>query len=98
MGRITRQPELRHTSSGKAVSSFTLAVDRGFAGDSGCDFINCVAWDVQAELLCRHVKKGQLITVEGRLQTRQYSAKGDTRYVTEVVCEKIYFGEIPKEE
>lgn len=94
VGRITRDPELRYTQSNIAVVSFTLAVNRMFADQSGerqADFIQCVVWRKQAENLARYVTKGQLIGVDGRLQTRTYESDQGTRYITEVVCDSIQF-------
>lgn len=94
VGRITRDPELRYTTSNIAVVSFTLAVNRPFADQSGerqADFIQCVVWRKQAENLARYVSKGALIGVDGRLQTRQYESDQGTRYITEVVCDSVQF-------
>ena len=95
VGRLTRDPELRNTNSGVAVVSFTVAVNRTFTSNSGereADFINCIAFNKQAENLSRYIKKGGLVGVEGRIQSRSYTAQdGSTRYVTEVVCDNIHF-------
>lgn len=95
VGRLTRDPELRNTNSGVPVASFTIAVNRAFASQSGereADFINCIAFNKQAENLQRYIKKGGLVGVEGRIQTRNYTAQdGTKRYVTEVVCDNIHF-------
>ena len=95
VGRLTRDPELRTTNSGVPVVSFTVAVNRTFTSNSGereADFINCIAFNKQAENLSRYIKKGGLVGVEGRIQSRSYTAQdGSTRYVTEVVCENIHF-------
>ena len=94
-GRITKQPELRYTNNNIAVISFTLAVTRNFKNSEGnydSDFINCVAFKNTAELINNYVKKGDLIGVEGSIQTRNYKDKDDkTIYVTEVIVEKIDF-------
>ena len=84
IGRITREPELRRTNSGKPVVSFTLAVDNRYK-DSGADFISCVAWDKLAEIIAQYVHKGHRIAVGGSLQTRTYESKGVKHNVTEVV-------------
>jgi single-strand DNA-binding protein len=94
VGRITKDPEVKSTQSNIPVVSFTLAVNRQFSDQSGerqADFIQCVVWRKQAENLARFVKKGALLGVEGRIQTRQYEAENGTRYVTEVVCDSVQF-------
>ena len=97
MGRLTRDPELRHTTTDKPVVSFTLAVDRGYKHDNdavNADFINCVAWRGTAEFIAKWFTKGQLVAVSGRLATRTYKDKdGSTRYVTEVVVDEAFFAE-----
>ena len=96
VGRITRDPELRTLSSGSSVVNFTIAVGRPVGqnseqGGNNADFINCVIWNKQAENLAKYVKSGQLIGVEGRIQTRNYESNGQTRYVTEVLCDSVQF-------
>ncbi len=95
VGRLTKDPELRYTSSNIAVVKFTLAVNRTFAGPSGereADFIQCVVWRKQAENLARFVKKGSLLGLEGRIQTGSYDDKdGIRKYTTEVVCDSVQF-------
>lgn len=94
VGRITKDPEVKMTTSNIPVASFTLAVNRQYAdpsGDRQADFIQCVVWRKQAENLGRFVKKGALLGVEGRIQTRSYEAENGTRYVTEVLCDSIQF-------
>jgi single-strand DNA-binding protein len=94
VGRITKDPEVKSTQSNIPVVTFTLAVNRQFSDQSGekqADFIQCVVWRKQAENLARYVKKGALLGVEGRIQTRQYEADNGTRYVTEVVCDSVQF-------
>jgi single-strand DNA-binding protein len=94
VGRITKDPEMKQTQSNIAVVSFTLAVNRQFTDQSGerqADFIQCVVWRKQAENLARFVKKGALLGIEGRIQTRTYEADNGTRYVTEVVCDSVQF-------
>ena len=97
MGRLTRDPELRHTGSGTAVASFTLAVDRDFGGQDGqkeTDFIECVAWRNTAEFVSKYFSKGRMAVVSGRLQVRKWTDKdGKNRYSTEVVAENVYFGD-----
>ena len=78
IGRTTRDVDFRRTSSGTAVANFTLAIDNRYVlkdGKPTTDFINCVAWDKTAEIMDRYVKKGTLISVEGRIQTRDYENK-----------------------
>lgn len=94
VGRMTRDPELRRTGSGTAVTSFTLAVNRTFKSDNGpdADFINCVVWNKPAENTERYCSKGSLVGVTGRLQTRSYdNNQGQKVYVTEVVCDSVQF-------
>jgi single-strand DNA-binding protein len=94
VGRITKDPEVKQTQTNIPVVSFTLAVNRQFTdaqGEKQADFIQCVVWRKQAENLARFVKKGALLGVEGRIQTRQYEAENGTRYITEVLCDSIQF-------
>jgi single-strand DNA-binding protein len=97
MGRLTRDPEIRHTQSGIPVASFSLAVDRDY-GQKGAekqvDFINIVAWRATAEFVGKYFVKGQLVAVSGRLQTRDWTDQnGGKRYATEVVADNVYFAE-----
>lgn len=93
VGRLTRDVELRHTPSNQAVATFTLAVNRNFKNADGnreADFINCVMWRQQAENLANWTKKGHLIGITGRIQTRSYeNQQGQRVYVTEVVAESF---------
>ena len=93
IGRTTKDVDLRKTSSGTAVATFTLAVDNRFVlkdGKSSTDFISCVAWANTAETMEKYVRKGALIAVEGRIQTRNYDNKeGNRVYITEVVVENM---------
>ena len=95
MGRLTAQPELKTTGSGVSVLSFSIAVERNFkpqGGERVSDFINCVAWRQTADFISKYFVKGQLIAVEGTLQTRSYDDKtGAKRFVTEVVVDQTYF-------
>ena len=97
MGRLTNDPELRHTQSNIPVASFTLAVDRGYKKDSDAvntDFINIVAWRGTAEFVSKWFTKGQLVAVSGRLQARSYKDKdGNNRTATEVVADEVFFAE-----
>lgn len=98
MGRITRDPELRRTNSGKAVASFTVAVDRDF-GEKETDFIDCVAWGNTAEFISKYFTKGGMIVVSGRLQIRSWNDKdGNKRRTAEVVADNVYFGESKKQD
>ena len=94
-GRLTRDADLRYTSNGTATASFSLAVDRSFKnaqGEKETDFINCVAWRKTAETIANHTRKGSLIGVQGRIQTRNYeNQQGQKVYVTEVVVEQFTF-------
>jgi single-strand DNA-binding protein len=101
MGRLTRDPELRHTQTGTAVSSFSLAVDRGFAakdgGDRQTDFIDIVAWRNTAEFVSKYFVKGQMAAVVGRLQLRDWTDKdGNKRRSAEVIAENVYFTDSKK--
>lgn len=96
IGRLTRDPELRYTSSNRAVCSFTVAIDRPFtnqaSGQREADFINVVAWDKTGENVGKYMSKGRLIAVEGRIQTRNYeNNEGRRVYVTEVVASNVQF-------
>jgi single-strand DNA-binding protein len=94
-GRLTRDVELRYTTSGAAVATFTLAVDRSFTNANGereADFINAVIWRKPAENFANFFSKGSLVGIEGRLQTRSYDDQnGQRRYVTEVVVDNFTF-------
>ena len=101
MGRLTRDPELRRTGSGKPVSSFTVAVDREFSqGDQKeTDFIDCVAWNKTGEFVDKYFSKGSMIVVAGRLQIRSWTDKdGNKRRSAEVVADNVYFGESKSQE
>lgn len=93
VGRLTRDPELRRTSNGKAVTSFNLAVERNFKSDNQeADFINCVCWGKIAENTERYCSKGSLVSVDGRIQTRNYeNNQGQKVYVTEVIADSVQF-------
>jgi len=94
VGRITKDPELKSTQSNVNFVNFTLAVNRQFADQSGerqADFIQCIVWRRQAENLAQYIRKGALLGVEGRIQTRTYEVDGVTRYVTEIVCDSVQF-------
>lgn len=97
MGRMTRDPELRRTGSGTAVTSFTLAVDRDFKdqnGDKETDFIDVVAWRNTAEFVSKYFTKGRMAIAEGRLQIRDWTDKdGGKRRSAEIIAENVYFGD-----
>lgn len=97
MGRLTRDPELRHTQSDTAVTSFTLAVDRDFKGEDSkraTDFIDIVAWRAAAEFVAKYFIKGRMAIVEGRLQLRDWKDKdGNARRSAEVIADNVYFGD-----
>ena len=94
-GRLARDPELRQTTTGKSVASFTVACDRGRRdtnGQSTADWIPVVAWDARAEFVCKYFQKGSMIAVDGRLQSRTYTAKdGTNRTALEIVANNIHF-------
>ena len=103
MGRLTRDPELRRTSSGIAVASFTLAVDRDFGsregGERETDFIDCVAWRQTGEFVSKYFAKGRMAVVSGRLQIRNWTDKeGNKRRTAEVVADNVYFGDSKKDD
>ena len=93
VGRLTRDPELRRTGSGKAVTSFNLAVERNFkSDDQEADFINCVCWGKIAENTERYCSKGSMVSIDGRIQTRNYdNSQGQKVYVTEVIADSVQF-------
>lgn len=101
MGRLTRDPELRHTQSNTPVTSFTLAVDRRFGNKQNegsdqptADFINIVAWSATAEFVSKWFHKGMLVAVAGRIQSRTYKDRdGNNRTAVEVVAEEVHFAE-----
>ena len=97
MGRLTRDPELRRTQSGTAVTSFSIACDRDFKSQSGekeTDFIDIVAWRGTAEFVSKYFAKGRMAIVEGRLQIRDWTDNnGGKRRSAEVVADNIYFGD-----
>jgi single-strand DNA-binding protein len=101
IGRLVKDPEVKTTQSQISVCSFTLAVDRKFKnadGERQADFLNCVAWRQQAELLGKYFQKGSRIGIIGNLQSRSYDdANGKKVYVTEVIVDEIEFVESKKE-
>lgn len=96
-GRLTRDPELRYTESQKPVCNFTLAVDRD--REAPCDFIDVVAWNATADFVNKYFRKGQMMLVTGRLQTRKWEGRdGDKHTAYEVVADRVYFGEAKRDE
>lgn len=98
MGRLTRDPVIRHTDSGKAVCNFTVAIDNGYGEEKSADFISCVAWNKTAEFVDKYFAKGRMIIVVGRIQTRTWEDRdGKKNYVTEVIASEVAFGESKKD-
>lgn len=101
MGRLTTDPELNHTQNGVAVTSFTLAVDRSYVKtgeERQTDFITVVAWRGTAEFVCKYFRKGQLMAVQGSIQTRNFTDKdGNKRKAFEVVADNVHFAEGKKD-
>lgn len=102
MGRLTRDPELRRTGTGLAVTSFCVAVDRDWpnkeTGERETDFINCVAWRQTGEFVSKWFSKGSMIVVSGRLQMRKWTDdSGNNRTTYEIVADNVYFGEGKKD-
>ena len=98
MGRLTKDPELRRTGTGVAVTSFTIACDRDIAnketGERDVDFLDCVAWRGAGEFVAKNFTKGRMIVVSGRLQVRNWTDKdGNKRRSAEVVADQVYFGD-----
>lgn len=98
MGRLARDPELRHTQSGTPVATFRLAVDRDFkdknTGERATDWIDVVAWRSTGEFAAKYLSRGRLAVVDGRLQMREWTDKdGNKRTTAEVVAENVYFGD-----
>lgn len=94
MGRLTKAPELRQTTTNIPVASFSVAVERDFKkdGEKETDFISCVAWKHTAEFVSKYFDKGSMIALTGRLQVRSYTDKeGNKRILTEVVADNVYF-------
>ena len=102
MGRFTKDPELRRTGSGTAVTSFSLACDRDFksqSGDKETDFIEVVSWKNTAEFVSKYFRKGRMAVVEGRLQIRDWTDKaGNKRTTAEVVADNVYFADSKRSE
>ena len=91
-GRLTKEPELRKTQNNKSVLGFTIACNRPYKdenGNSKADFPNCIAFNQSAEFLAGYAHQGDLIGVEGSIQTRSYEGQNGTVYVTEILCERV---------
>jgi single-strand DNA-binding protein len=102
MGRLTRDPELRHTTTGTPVANFSIAVDRDFrdrtTGERSTDFLDVVVWRQTAEFVAQNFTKGRMIVVEGRIQTRSWTANdGTKRTAVEVVADQVYFADSKRE-
>lgn len=94
MGRLTKDPELRHTGTGKPVCNFSIAINNGYGENAQTDFINCVAWNKTAEFVSNYFTKGRMIIVIGRISTRSWDGQdGNKCYATEVVASEVSFGE-----
>ena len=97
MGRLTKNPELRHTNSGTPVCGFSIAINNGYGENQATDYINCVAWNKQAEFVERNFSKGKMIIVIGRIRTRIWEDNdGRKNYATEVIASEVSFGESKK--
>ena len=95
MGRLTRDPELRHTGKGTPVTSFSVAINNGYGEKQRTDFVNCLAWNKTAEFVSKHFTKGKMIVIaDGRISTRSWETQDVKRvYATEVVAQEVNFGE-----
>lgn len=91
VGRVGRDPESRTTTSGKKVVSFSVATDTFSGGERGTEWYRCVGWDKTAEIVEKHVKKGDIIVVQGRMQTRTYEKDGIEKSSTELVADRVSF-------
>ena len=94
IGRLTKDPELKYTKNGNAVSRMTIAVDRNYKDSEGnkkVDFIPLIAWRKLAEIVAEHMTKGKLISVIGSLEIRSYEDQGEKKYISEVIAEDIKF-------
>ena len=95
MGRLTRDPEMRHTNSGTPVTTFSIAIDNGYGDNKRTDFVNCLAWNKTAEFVTKYFTKGKMIIVIGRISTRSWETQdGKRAYATEVVAKEVSFGEM----
>ena len=90
VGRLTADPNLKYSQSGKAFCKLTIAVQREYNRDEA-DFINCVAWDKRAETIAEYLRKGRRVALQGRLSVRSYEQNGETKWITEVIVDKFDF-------
>ena len=98
VGRLARDPELRHTAQGHAVASFTIAVDK-WGSEKGADFLDCSAWRQQAEFIAQYGAKGRMVAVRGRVSTRTYDDReGKKRKVVEIAADEVRLLDRPKED
>lgn len=101
-GRLTANPELKHTPNNVAVATFTVAVDRDFKdrdGNRATDFIPVVAWRNTAEFASRYLEKGRLVMVSGRIQVRNYTDNNNVKhYITEIIADNLYFADSKRPE
>lgn len=94
MGRLTRDPEMRHTNSGTPVTTFSIAINSGYGENQRTDFVNCLAWNKTAEFVTKYFAKCKMIIVIGRITTRSWETQdGKRAYATEVVANEVNFGE-----
>ena len=95
MGRLTRDPEMRHTNSGTPVTTFSLAINSGYGENQRTDFVNCLAWNKTAEFVTKYFVKGKMIVIaDGQIRTRSWETQdGKRAYATEVVANVVSFGE-----
>lgn len=95
MGRLTRDPEMRHTNSGTPVTTFSIAINSGYGENQRTDFVNCLAWNKTAEFVTKYFTKGKMIVIaDGRISTRSWETQdGKRAYATEVVAKEVSFGE-----
>ncbi len=98
MGRLTKDPELRHTGAGTPVTSFSIAINAGYGENQHTDFVNCTAWNKTAEFVSKYFTKGKMIIVIGRISARSWEGQdGKRNYATEVVASEVSFGESKSE-
>ena len=98
MGRLTRDPEMRHTNSGTPVTTFSIAINSGYGENQRTDFVNCLAWNKTAEFVSNYFTKGKMIIVIGRISTRSWETQdGKKAYATEVTASEVSFGESKSE-
>ena len=90
VGRLTADPNLKYSQSGKAFCKFSVAVQREYNREEA-DFINCIAWDKRAEAIAEYLRKGRRIAIQGRLSVRSYEHDGETKWITEVIVDKFDF-------